>query len=73
MAKTKTSNRAYDAIDAKWQAENDLRSLMEVECIKKDPKRYAAARKLAKERLEEYQELASGKEESAADEAKEYK
>ena len=73
MAKNKAAQLTAAGYDAKWQAENDLRSLMEVETIKKDPKRYAAAKKLAKERLEEYQELADGKEESAAEEAKEYK
>lgn len=34
-----------------WRTERDLDTLMEAEKIEKDPKRLAAARKLAKERL----------------------
>lgn len=36
-----------------WQAEQDLRTLMECEAIEKDPKRLKAAQKLAKEKLAE--------------------
>ena len=34
-----------------WRAESDLRTLMDAEKIEKDPKRLAAAQKLAKDRL----------------------
>lgn len=34
-----------------WRAERDLDTLMECEKIEKDPKRLAAAQKLAKDRL----------------------
>lgn len=34
-----------------WQAESDLRTLIEAKTIEKDPKRYAAAQALAKTRM----------------------
>ena len=37
----------------KWQIEEDMRTLLRAEEIKRDPKRYRAAKKLAKERLED--------------------
>lgn len=37
--------------DDQWRAERDLDCLMECEKIEKDPKRLAAAQKLAKDRL----------------------
>lgn len=37
--------------DERWRAERDLDTLMECERIEKDPKRLAAAQKLAKEKL----------------------
>lgn len=37
--------------DEAWRAERDLDTLMECEKIEKDPKRLAAAQKLAKDRL----------------------
>ena len=39
------------AVDDKWQAESDLRSLCEAAEISKDPKRLAAAQAVAKEKL----------------------
>jgi hypothetical protein len=42
-----------------WQAEADLRTLMECECIEKDPKRLLAAQKLAKTKLLELAAVAS--------------
>jgi hypothetical protein len=44
---------AYD--DAKWRAQSDMRTLAEAAAIKADPKRLAAARKCAKEKLAEMQ------------------
>lgn len=34
-----------------WQAESDLRTMLECEVIEKDPKRLAAVQKLAKSKL----------------------
>ena len=46
-----------------WQAESDMRTLMEAEKIKADPKRFEKAQKLAKARLLEVAAVASeGKE-----------
>lgn len=51
--------------DAEWQAECDLRSLMEAEKIEKDPKRMKAAQELAKKKMLEVAAIASeGKDES---------
>ena len=36
-----------------WKAESDMRTLLQAAEIKADKKRYAAARKIAKEKLEE--------------------
>ena len=36
-----------------WRAESDLRSLMEADAIKADPKRHAKAKDLAKKRMME--------------------
>ena len=38
-------------MDDKWQAECDLRTLMEAEKVKKDAKRMAAVRKMAREQI----------------------
>lgn len=35
----------------KWQVESDMRTLVEAEEIKRDPKRLAAAQKCAKEKM----------------------
>ena len=50
MAK-KRVNLATATADADWRAESDLNTLMEAERIEKDPKRLAAAQKLAKSKL----------------------
>ena len=39
------------AMDKQWQAESDLRCLIDAEKIKKDKKRYAAAMKAHKEQM----------------------
>ncbi len=38
--------------DKEWRAEEDMRTLVEAEAIRKDPKRLAAARRKAKEKVE---------------------
>lgn len=53
MARIKSSP-IYNEKD--WQAEADCRTLMDAEMIRRDPKRLAAAQKLAREKL---QDLAS--------------
>lgn len=42
-----------DEYEKKWQAEDDLRTLTRMVEINKDPKRLAAAKKLAREKLAE--------------------
>lgn len=42
-----------------WQVENDLRTLMDAEKIKKDPKRMAKVRAMAKARLLEVAAIAT--------------
>lgn len=44
--------------EAKWQAEQDMRTLMEAEQIKRDPKRLKAAKEAAKKKLEEAKAVA---------------
>ena len=39
--------------EAEWQAEEDMRTLMRAEEIRKDPKRLKAAKDAAKKKLEE--------------------
>lgn len=39
--------------EERWRAESDMRTLMECEEIKKDPKRLAAVKSMAKEKLVE--------------------
>lgn len=63
-----SKNTAYAADEAKWRAQSDMRTLTEAAAIRRDPKRLAAARKCAKEKLAEMQAetkamgtLASGK------------
>lgn len=48
---------SMSAEEKKWQIEDDLRTLTRAEEIKRDPKRLAAAKKMAKERLEEVQSV----------------
>jgi len=58
---TKKAAAAIPAIsdsEAKWRAEDDMRTLARAEEIKKDPKRLAAAKKCAKEKLAEMQAVA---------------
>ena len=50
MAK-KRVNLATSVAETDWRTESDLSTLMEAEKIEKDPKRLAAAQKLAKSKL----------------------
>lgn len=45
--------------DTDWQAQRDLDYLMEAEKIKADPKRYAKAKELAKQRMMDAASIAS--------------
>lgn len=45
MASKKNTALASPSIDDSWQAESDLRTLVEAAKIRKDPKRMAAVRK----------------------------
>lgn len=50
MAK-KRVNLVTSVAETDWRTESDLSTLMEAEKIEKDPKRLAAAQKLAKSKL----------------------
>jgi len=49
----------YD--DSKWRAEDDMRTLARAEEVRNDPKRLAAAKKMAREKLAELQTIAGTK------------
>ena len=56
LVETKQGTVPMNAVEARkeqeqWRAERDLETMIECEKIEKDPKRLAAAQKLAKERL----------------------
>lgn len=61
MAK-KTSRMRDVAVgpDRNWQAESDLRTLLDACAIRKDKKRYAAAQAVAKAKLTEMAVVAGG-------------
>lgn len=61
MAKKSYSNQI--AMDPKWQAEDDLRTYEHWCRIKKDSKRLAAMKRLAKEKLAELQRAMAVKKE----------
>lgn len=46
--------------DEDWQVESDLRSLMEAEQVRRDPKRLAKAQALAKKKMVEAAAVAGG-------------
>jgi len=56
MAKTKSLGAS---LDEDWQAESDLRTLMECEKIENDPKRLAKVQALAKKRMMDMASIAS--------------
>jgi hypothetical protein len=62
MAKRKRSAVAGIAtgVPQDWQAESDLRTLIDACEIRKDKKRYAAAQALAKDKLTEMAKVAGG-------------
>lgn len=45
--------------EARWRAEDDMRTLARAEEVKADPKRLAAAKKMAKTKLAEMQAIAN--------------
>ncbi|MGH8446871.1 MAG: hypothetical protein ACREVL_16485 [Solimonas sp.] len=47
-----------EATNNKWQTEEDMRTLLRAEEVKRDPKRFAAAKKLAAEKLKEMETVA---------------
>lgn len=49
---------AVSSDDKKWQAESDMRTLAQAIEINKDPKRLAAAKALAKEKITDLQKIA---------------
>lgn len=53
MNETIAKDKGYD----KWQAESDLRTLVEATAIKKDSKRMAAVKRAATEKLAEMAQL----------------
>jgi hypothetical protein len=59
MAKKSSNILAMDSRENDWRAESDLNTLLECERIEKDPKRLAAAQKLAKQRLMDLAGVAS--------------
>lgn len=64
MATKRTTLNAVSP-DQDWQAESDLRTMLECEVIEKDPKRIAAVQKLAKAKLLTLATIASeGKDDS---------
>lgn len=50
MART-ASIKSHAQMDAEWRVERDLETLLEAEKINKDPKRLAAAQKLARAKM----------------------
>lgn len=54
IAATATMNKiSMRKEEERWQAESDMRTLIEAEKIKADPKRLAAAQKCAKDKMME--------------------
>lgn len=57
MAKSK--GLSSDSIDGDWRVESDLRTIIDAEKIKRDPKRYQKVQQLAKKRMLEVAEVAA--------------
>lgn len=55
----KKSAEAAPMIDKNWQAEDDLRTLVRACEIRKDSKRHAAAKALAKQQLTELKKIST--------------
>lgn len=45
--------------DKKWQAEDDMRTLLRAKEIEKDPKRMAAVREMAKQKMADIKQIAA--------------
>lgn len=60
MARNSIKPETVD-IDKHWQAEDDLRTLQRALEINKDPKRLAAAKALAKTKLDELKKISATK------------
>lgn len=52
-------SKAEIAVDKKWEVERDLRTLADAAEINKDPKRLAAVRAMAKEKMADLQKIAA--------------
>lgn len=48
-------------VDEEWRVESDMRTLMEADAIKADPKRYAKVQSLAKRKMMEVAKIAADK------------
>ena len=59
MSMAKGNKVVKSAEDDEWRVESDLRTLMDAEKIRRDPKRLAKAKALAKERVLEASAVAS--------------
>lgn len=59
MAKKSSANTIAIKSDEEWRVESDLRTLMEAEQIKADPKRLAKAQAMAKKKMMEVAKVAS--------------
>ena len=57
----KTHKLSSPAVSDSWQAEDDMRTLARAEEIRRDPKRLAAAKTVAKQKLEEIAVVAATK------------
>lgn len=53
------------SVDEEWRVESDLRTLMEAESIKKDPKRFAKVQAMAKEKMMAVAAVAGSKSDDA--------
>lgn len=65
MAKAKKSRVQTLGVvsDKKWQAESDLRTLLDACAIRKDKARFKAAQSMAKDRVAEMAKIAAGERE----------
>lgn len=55
--------KGMPAVEMEWRVEDDLRTLLEAEKIKKDSKRMKAVKELAKKKMEDMMHVASRTEE----------
>ena len=67
MAKTKRAS-TIGIVQDSWQADSDLSTLMQARKIRNDPKRFAAAKALAKTRLTEVAQIAGSTSDGDGDE-----